>query len=365
MTSLASTNIIPVWFDSSNHLHRDVQYHPENPQRITACVKALSQESCVKLLDIAEQPTALVDDATTIHSEPLSAAALDRAREMLRQTHVPELVSKLQETCQTALQGRINAGKDPLGHVGYLDPDTYVTTETWHVVQRAAAAWMRAVEVAIGSSDNDNDNNDKQSPPTLALVRPPGHHATHDTSNGFCLVNFAAAAARHALTYPRVQRVSILDWDVHYGQGVADIVQGNPNIRYVSIHQVPAFPYMGQVKQVTHHNVLTLPMPPDTTWTCGYQDLWNTALDFVVDDDWKPDLVIVCAGFDALSSDELASCSLTAADFGRMTRALRQRLEPQHTPLMLGLEGGYQLQDVGPTGNLPQAVVETVRALAE
>ena len=115
-------------------------------------------------------------------------------------------------------------------------------------------------------------------------------------------------------------------------------------------------------------------MPPDTTWTCGYQDLWNQALDFCVtpknddaseadDVDWIPDLVIVCAGYDALSSDELASCSLTAADFGRMTRTLRQRLDG--IPLMLGLEGGYQLGEAGAAGNLPDAVVETVRALAE
>lgn len=122
---------------------------------------------------------------------------------------------------------------------------------------------------------------------------------------------------------------------------------------------------MGESKGVQGGgNVLTLPMPADTTWTCGYQTLFDQALDFCVSDEWQPDLVIVCAGYDALSSDELANCSLSAQDFGRMTRTLQQRLPPQ-TALMLGLEGGYQLGDVGPSGNLPQAVVETVRALAE
>lgn len=112
-------------------------------------------------------------------------------------------------------------------------------------------------------------------------------------------------------------------------------------------------------------------MPADTTWTCGYQALFQKALDFIynkTDDNENAvspaDLVIVCAGYDALASDELASCSLTAEDFGKMTQQLRQHLPPQ-TKIMFGLEGGYQLQDsVGPTGNLPQAVVETVRAMA-
>ena len=168
----------------------------------------------------------------------------------------------------------------------------------------------------------------------------------------------------HALTKPEVHRVSIVDWDVHYGQGVADIVAHHPGIRYVSTHQRQAFPYMGQSKEVLQGNILTLPMPADTTWTCGFQALWDEALEFVCNDAWRPDVVVVCAGFDALGSDELASCSLTAADFGRMTRALKQRIGPS-TPLVLGLEGGYQLQESGPAGNLPMAVVETVRALAD
>lgn len=355
---LAAT--IPIWFDSSNHLHRDLKYHPEQPERITACVKALSRESCVHLMDVAENPTLLLpspqDGSFVVDHAPFTEEELQRARQVLLQTHAPNLVTDLEKSCYWARERRIKEGKDSLGHMGYVDSgETFITTETFGVLLRATAAWIRAVDQAVYQPQT----------PTFALTRPPGHHATRDDANGFCLVNFAAAAALHALeSCGNSQRVSILDTDVHYGQGVADIVAGNPRIRYVSMHQVPAFPFVGQSKKIEHGNVLTLPMPPDTTWTCGYKDLLEEALDFVYNDEWQPDLVIVCAGYDALGSDELASCSLTAADFGLIARRLRQHL-PSDTAVMMGLEGGYQLKDAGAAGNLPQAVVETVRALAE
>eukprot|EP00977_Amphora_coffeiformis_P012965 scaffold3314_cov162-Amphora_coffeaeformis.AAC.6 len=370
VSSLATTRRIPVWYDSTNHLHRDfASYHPEQPARITACLQALRQESCVELIDIAAQPKALFptdgenETAATLSFEPFSDDELQHAREVLLQTHTPELVTGLERKCQQARARRLaQDGEDMVRPIGRIDEDTYLTTETWNVVLRATAAWIRAVDWALAVPTNSNTNTSRQ--PTFALTRPPGHHATRDSANGFCLVNFAAAAALHAMTF-RNKRVSILDWDVHYGQGVADIVAEHAKIRYASIHQVPAFPYMGQSKQVQHGNILTLPMPVDTTWTCGFEDLFDQALEFLCNDqEWQPDLVIVGAGFDALSSDELANCALNAADFGRMTRKLRHHF-PSHTALMFGLEGGYQLNDVGATGNLPQAVVETVRAMAE
>ena len=384
-TSERAFQRVLVWFDSSNHVHRDLAYHPECPERITTCVQALATKAkdCVLLTDIANEEDGYRrdllandedNDALIVSSTPFTDDQLAYARSMLLQTHSNDaMVTGLEKSCAKARKERLESGRPggTLGHMGYVDSgDTYVTTESFGVVLRATAAWIQAVDVALTGS------------PTLALTRPPGHHATRDTANGFCLVNFAATAALHAIQkYPeRVQWVAIVDWDVHYGQGVADIVEQYPKqIRYVSIHQVPAFPYMGQSKQFNAQgNVWTLPMPPDTTWTCGYQDLWEQALDFAIgsskDDDWNPDLVIVCAGYDALSSDDLASCALTASDFGKMTRALRQRLvqrvkqqsSPKPLPaLMLGLEGGYQLQDAGASGNLAEAVVETVRALAE
>ena len=126
---------------------------------------------------------------------------------------------------------------------------------------------------------------------------------------------------------------------------------------------------MGEYLQThgEHKNVLTIPMPPETTWTCGYKDLFEKALDFVcTPGEWEPDLVIVCAGYDALDSDELASVSLNAQDFGRMTRRLSEHLgetTSKRPALIFGLEGGYALSKFAGGGGLQDAVVETVRAL--
>ena len=204
----------------------------------------------------------------------------------------------------------------------------------------------------------------------MALTRPPGHHATANLPNGFCLFNFCAAAALHAVSmeHPTIRRVSILDWDVHYGQGVADIVRHHPNIRYVSVHQTPAFPYMGEQECVQGRfgNLYTVPIEAGTTWESGYREVFlNKALPFVYstngdETSWQPDLVIVSAGYDALESDKLASVSLAAKDYGRMARALVDRVP---CPIVFGLEGGYQLSAVPGGGNLADAVRCTAEAV--
>ena len=389
---------LAVYFDSTNVLHRDIQYHAESPERIRVCVQAL--DGYIKeqqQRDAASFPgpkIQLYDVASEIHDDtpaltgitkshrPFSTSELQRARDMLLQTHQPDLVIQLENLCQKARERRWADGKtDGLGFMGRIDADTYVTTETFDVCLRATATWMRAVDDCWKEEDHDNNSNseikNKRIKAAVALTRPPGHHATFALQNGFCLYNFAAAAALHAAgSMIGCRRVCIVDWDVHYGQGCADIVRkfaarrleknllDEPTIRYVSIHQTPAFPYEGEKAEIIDDVVLTLPMPPDTTWTCGYQDLWERALDFCCNESWKPDLVIVCAGYDALANDMLASCSLTARDFGCMTRRLRERVGDE-VGIVIGLEGGYCLSDGGPSGNLADAVLATVRALVE
>jgi acetoin utilization deacetylase AcuC-like enzyme len=308
--------------------------------------------------------------------------------------------------------------------MGYIDADTYLTTESFDVCLRATAIWVRALNDVDVDHDGDiGDGNTAAScySYSFALTRPPGHHATYTSSNGFCVYNFAAAAAIHASSTTtrrsgkqRRRRVAILDWDVHYGQGIADIVQRQqqrqqqqsdeeeqyeynepPRIRYVSIHQTPAFPYEGEQRR-TVSNVRTIPIPPDTTWTSGYEAAFRDALDFCCgggdrsdhpDESntpsssssssssfssyhvWQPDVIIVCAGYDALASDELAGTILTQDDYYQMTRLLLDRIQSLPMPrpkLMFGLEGGYQLrEECGPCGNFPDAVVRTFEALME
>lgn len=353
-SALVADSSLPVLFDSSNHLHRDTKYHPEQPERISTCVSALrkcqkSGALPISLLDVAGESSFSQDE-------------LDHARAMLVEAHTEELVLNMERRCRTSKQRRIEEGKPGLGFIGYIDDDTFLTTESFDVCLRATAAWIRAVDLAL----------DGPKGASMALTRPPGHHATKRLSNGFCLFNFSAAAALHALQRNPDLKVSILDWDVHYGQGVADIIQNCPRARYVSIHQTPAFPYLGETKKILgeHKNVLTIPILADNTWTCGYQHYFlNVALPFISDDTWKPDLVIVCAGYDALASDELASVSLTAFDFGKMTTTLLARIgrrssgNENRAAIMFGLEGGYQLKHGAAGGNLADAVLETVKAL--
>ena len=223
MVKCDALSSITVIFDSSNALHRDINYHPEQPERIAATIKELSVFSrsgrtawnTLELVDVAPENISDVlvecpdddnNDADVIINEPLSETELQHARSILMKTHKSDIVTRLEESCNSAKELRVKEGKKSLGHMGNLDPDTYLTTESYAVCLRATASWIRAVDLAA-----------KNGRPTMALTRPPGHHATRDLSNGFCIFNFAAATAVHVLQRDPNHRVSILDWDVHYG----------------------------------------------------------------------------------------------------------------------------------------------------
>ena len=375
LLATTTTTTIPIYFDSTNHLHRDLHYHPEQPERISSCVQALDKarqenpdlKKMIQLIDVATDTSSPY--SVQANHQPFSDDELAHAKDILLQIHSKDMVLKLEERCQKSKEQRIQDGKPALGHMGYIDFDTYLTTETFDVCLRATAAWIRAASYT--TTDNHESTNTSGDFMAIALTRPPGHHATRSNQNGFCLFNFAAAAVAHILAQNPNAKVSVLDWDVHYGQGVADILQDESRARYVSIHQTPAFPYTGEKLQVQgpHQNILTIPMPAETTWTCGYIGLFEKALEFMCrHGEWEPDAIIICAGYDALDSDELASVSLNASDFGRMTSKLIQHLNNstfKRPRIVFGLEGGYQLGPFAGGGNLQDAVIETVRAMVE
>lgn len=314
----------------------------------------------------------------------MSRQELEHATNILTQIHDSSHVASIQNKCDSSRQQRIDEGKDPSGWIEYIDgSDTYLTTESHNVGVRATGAWIRAVDAALESHETavSNDAEKSTKPIGMALTRPPGHHATHSLSNGFCIYNFPMAAAAHALSIHPRMKISILDWDVHFGQGLMDILEKcsnsggaehdwTSNVRYASLHQVPCFPYEGQSRkrQGRYENVMTIPIQPESTWHCGYRELFTTyALPFVCsqDDDWEPDLIIVCAGYDALDSDELASVNLVAKDYGEMTRLLREHIGlcSKQPAVIFGLEGGYQLRDGVAGGNLSDGLIETIKAL--
>ncbi len=359
-TVVSALTPIPVLFDSSNVKHRNINYHPEQPARIDTCVKKLKGLPGIRLIDISpySSPTPLDDN---ICRQPFSDKELEHARHMLLKAHSPDLITNLETRCQQSRQQRVEQGRDPLGFVGNIDEDTFVTTETFDICLRATAAWIRVVDSAM------QDSNESRA--AMALTRPPGHHATYETSNGFCLVNFAATAAIHAMESDPNLKISVFDWDVHYGQGVAKILQNYERARYVSIHQSPAFPYLGGKFAITgdHKNVLTIPIIADTTWSSGYREKFVEAvLPFILSGDWKPDIVLICAGYDALDSDELASIGLVPNDYAEMINKLKSHLQANGRgpiPIVLGLEGGYQLSEMAGGGNLGDAVVATLQSL--
>ena len=348
---------IPVLYDSSNNLHRDIKYHPERPARIQCCVDAIN-----KYKESDFNPAIELIDVSDSSAFRFTQDELDHARACLVEAHSEQLIAGIEARCRNSRQQRIDEGKNPLGFIGNVDDDTYLTTETFDVCLRAMATWIRCVNLAMTTSGS-----------AMALTRPPGHHATSTLINGFCIFNFAAAAAIHAMNTNVHVKVSVLDWDVHFGQGVSDILKKYERARYVSIHQTPAFPYMGEYCKVDglFQNIMTLPIPPGTTWTSGYATVFQEhALPFVQstskDNLWEPDVVIVCSGYDALDSDELASVCLQASDYGRLTTKLQQHLSKgtnKRPALMLGLEGGYQLRHLPGEENLGDAVVDTIKAL--
>ena len=229
---------------------------------------------------------------------------------------------------------------------GDLDPDTYATVDSWTIARQAAGAGLAAVD-ALRRADQG-----------LAFVaaRPPGHHALRHRAMGFCLLNNIAVAAA-ALTAVG-ERVLIVDWDVHHGNGTQAIFWDDPNVLYVSTHQWPLFPGSGAAHEVGGPDALGLtvniPLPPGTTG-----DVVRRAIDEVaqpVIEEFVPTWVLVSAGFDAHRADPLAELALSSGDFAQLGQAVAA-FAPRGGRLVLFLEGGYDL------GALRSSVAATLSAL--
>ena len=244
---------------------------------------------------------------------------------------------------------------------GGFDADTYCAPGSWEAMLDASAAWTEALELAARAEG-----------PALALARPPGHHATRGTAMGFCLVNFAAAAAAAVLGSDPNARVAILDWDVHHGNGVAEMVaELGPRVRYCSTHERGGFPRTGldETARGTHGNLLHLPLPTGSSGEAYLRRLRDEALPFLLAAEeggeggahW-PTVLLICAGYDALAADELAGLGLTPEDFATSIDVIVKEFGYPAEKLALGLEGGYCLdQQVG----MPAGLRSTVGALVE
>lgn len=218
-----------------------------------------------------------------------------------------------------------------------LDADTHMSSGSLAAAMRAAGANVRAVDMVM----SDQVSN------AFCAVRPPGHHCERETPMGFCLFGSVAIAAKYALKNHGISRVAIVDFDVHHGNGTQDLVEEDPRILFCSTHQMPLYPGTGHAHETGgHNNVHNIPLP-DGAGSQAFRNAINAHVVPAVDQ-FKPELILVSAGFDAHSADPLAGMELDVADFTWVTEKLCDLADKHcHGRLVSSLEGGYDLEALG------------------
>lgn len=300
---------LPIIYSDEFLAHKTGSFHPEKPERLSAIASALKNAAFAHQLEW-KLPSQV--EATRVMSS-------------IQKVHSPQHIKTVQQLAS-------NGG-------GFLDLDTPVSSRSYDVALLAVSAWLDGVDQVLATGN-----------PAFVLARPPGHHAESDRAMGFCLFSNAAIAAHYALEQKGINRIAILDWDVHHGNGTQAIVESHPQIAYCSLHQFPCYPGTGTAsEQGAYNNVLNLPLPPGSTMA-DYQPLFQQkVVPFLKN--FQPDLLIVSAGYDANAADPLADMYLQPQDYGLFTEHCLQLTRK----IIFGLEGGYDF------AALSQSVVETIK----
>ena len=272
--------------------------HAESPARLRAVLEALDHDRFADL-DRVEARLATREQLLRVHQ----ARHVDRVL-----SHVPA-------------EGRVQ-----------LDPDTWLCPASGEAALRAAGAAVAAVDAVIGG----------QATRAFCAVRPPGHHATADEAMGFCLFNSIAVAAAHALAAHGLKRVAIADFDVHHGNGTQDIFEHDPRVLFVSSHQSPLYPGTGFASETGAGNIVNAPLPPGAG-SQNFRELWSDHL-LPRLHAFKPQLVLISAGFDGHRDDPLADLRLGQEDYAWITARLVELAQSHaHGRVVSTLEGGYHL----------------------
>jgi acetoin utilization deacetylase AcuC-like enzyme len=302
--------MLPVIYSDEFLQHETGRFHPERPERLKAIVQALKAAPWADKIEW-QLPT------------PVESRSL---MPLLQKIHAQRYIETVQQIAR--------------GGGGMLDADTPVSARSYDIAMLAVSAWLDGVDDVLVTGN-----------PAFVLARPPGHHAERNTGMGFCLFSNAAIAAYYALEQPGINRVAILDWDVHHGNGTQDIVEHDARIVYCSLHQHPCYPGTGKAsEQGVHNNVLNLPMPPGSR-LADYQPMFEQKV-MPFFKEFQPDLLIVSAGYDANDADPLAGIALQPLDYAVLTNYCLQLTRR----IVFGLEGGYHLTA------LAQSVVATIES---
>jgi acetoin utilization deacetylase AcuC-like enzyme len=278
--------------------HHAANEHPERPERLQAARRAVAR---------ARERTHFID-----------LAARDALPEELLRVHTADYLQQLGQAA---------------GEWGHLDADTFVSPRSVEAATRAAGASLVLVDALLDQKESWG----------IALLRPPGHHARPGAAMGFCLLNNVAVAAAHARARG-IERVLVLDWDVHHGNGTQEMFFGDPSVLYVSLHQSPYYPGTGLESEIGSGEgrgyTVNIPLSAGAT-DAVYARAFERIVCPIIDE-YRPELALVSAGFDAHVRDPLGGMVLTDAAYAWFATQVRQAL-PSDSRIGLLLEGGYDL----------------------
>jgi len=304
----------PVYLSHPASLEHDTGVHPERAARIVAIEQELARHDWLGL-ERVEAPRVDVETLTAIHPA--------------------RYVRGIEELC--------------LSGGGAIDADTFVVEASYEAALRAAGGAVRLVDLLMSGA----------APSGLSALRPPGHHAEPARAMGFCLFNNIAVAAQHALDAHGLERVLVLDWDVHHGNGTNAAFHASPNVLFVSLHEWPLYPGTGPASDIGSGagTGFTVNIPV----AAGAGDaVYASLLELVIAPlarAYQPQLVLISAGFDAHRDDPLASLELTTDGFAGLAGTVRRLAAELEVPVGAVLEGGYELRA------LAASTVATLRVL--
>jgi acetoin utilization deacetylase AcuC-like enzyme len=294
----------PVYLSHPASLAHDTGAHPERAARIEAIERELARHDWLGM-ERQEAPRVAVETLTAVHPQ--------------------RYVRGIEELCQSA----------PPGGTG-IDADTFVVEASYEAALRAAGGAVRLVDLLLRG----------EAPTGFSALRPPGHHAEPARAMGFCLFDNVAVAAQHALDAHGLERVLVLDWDVHHGNGTNAAFHASPSVLFVSLHEWPLYPGTGPASDVGSGPgagfTVNLPVAAGTG-----NAVYASLLEHVVRPltlAYAPQLVLISAGFDAHRDDPLASLELTEDGFAALAGTMRRLAAELEVPLGAVLEGGYDLR---------------------